>query len=145
MKTLLPLCLIALLATINVSRGLAQETNNATIDGTWLPSEAQLAGQTMNDQFLKSIVLKLDHGHYEVIAESPDKGIYTVNTNVTPMTLDITGVEGPNAGRKIPAIYEFHGDTLRVCYGLGGSPRPTEFKCPTNTMTFLITYQRKKS
>lgn len=45
-----------------------------------------------------------------------------------PKAIDISGTEGPNASKTILAISELDGDTLRVCYGLRGAPRPTEFK-----------------
>jgi uncharacterized protein (TIGR03067 family) len=115
------------------------------IQGTWLPSKGEIRGVTMNDDVLKLIKMKLDGRNYEVTAESLDKGTYTIDPAAKPKTIDITGVEGPNAGKKIPGIYELNGDTLTICYGLGGSPRPTEFKSPAGTPTFLITYKRKKA
>jgi uncharacterized protein (TIGR03067 family) len=115
------------------------------IQGTWLPTEAVLGGEPMKDDFLTNTVLKLDHGKYEVtVSGASDKGTYTIDSAIKPKTLDITGTEGPNAGRKIPAIYELRGDTLRICYGLGGSARPSEFNSPPGTKFFLVTYHRKK-
>lgn len=122
--------------------GTADDAKN--IQGTWLPVKAELSGKPMNDDFYKTVTLKLDRGKYEVTAESADKGTYTLDPAANPKTIDVTGVEGPNAGKRIPAIYELHGDTLRICYGLGGSPRPTEFKSLRGTQNLLITYKRKK-
>jgi len=122
-----------------------EKVNDAKeIQGTWLPVKAQIRGEEMNEQVLKTITLKLDAGKYEVMAENLDKGTYTIDPAAKPKTIDVTGVEGPNAGKKMPAIYELDGDMLRICYGLGGSPRPTEFKSPAGTKTFLVTYKRKK-
>ena len=42
------------------------------------------------------------------------------------------------------AIYELNGDTLRICYDLSGSKRPTEFKTAAGTKLYLVTYNRKK-
>ncbi|MFO1512600.1 MAG: TIGR03067 domain-containing protein [Verrucomicrobiota bacterium] len=116
------------------------------IQGTWLPVKAELSGKPMPEEFLKKIVsLKLDSGKYVVTAESLDKGTYTMDAAAKPRTIDITGTEGPNVGKKIPAIYELNGDTLRICYNLGGDTHPTEFKSPPGTKIFLVTYQRKKA
>jgi uncharacterized protein (TIGR03067 family) len=60
------------------------------------------------------------------------------------MELDITGTEGPNKGKTILGIYEKTGDTLRVCYDLGGKARPVEFKTEKGTLHFLVTYERQK-
>ena len=57
---------------------------------------------------------------------------------------DITGTEGPNKGKTIPAIYEHKGDTLKVCYNLGGQERPTEFKSKSGTRQKMWTFQREK-
>ena len=61
-----------------------------------------------------------------------------------PKALDITGTEGPNKGKKIPAIYERNGDTLRVCYDLSGKSRPAEFKTTAGTRLFLVDYKLQK-
>jgi len=141
--------LITILLPLFASLSLfaSDQTNDLKdIQGTWLPTKAEIGGQPMTNDFLKTTVLKMDNGKYEVtVAGQPDKGAYTIDPTAKPKTLDITGTEGPNLGKKIPAIYELHGNTLRICYGLGGSPRPTEFKSPPGTPCFLVTYQRKKS
>jgi len=111
------------------------------IQGTWLPETAELGGRPFKTNF----TLKLDAGKYEVAAENLDKGTYAIDPAAKPRTIDITGVEGPNAGRKIPGIYELDGDTLRLCYGMAGSTRPTEFKSAAGTRLFLVTYKRKKT
>jgi uncharacterized protein (TIGR03067 family) len=74
----------------------------------------------------------------------PDKGTIKLNPSATPKALDITGTEGPNKGRSIPAIYDREGDTLRICYDLSGKSRPTAFKSAEGTKLFLVTYQREK-
>ena len=144
MKTPFTLFGISLVLVLTTLAGDKPDDAN-DIQGTWLPTNAELRGETMKADILKSFTLKLDGGKYEVAAESVDKGTYTVDSMAKPKTIDITGTEGPNVGKKIPAIYELHGDTLRICYGLGGSPRPTEFKSPTGTKVFLVTYKRKKA
>ncbi|HWD18532.1 MAG TPA: TIGR03067 domain-containing protein [Verrucomicrobiae bacterium] len=112
--------------------------------GTWAPAQAELGGTPLGAAFLKT-TLHMDHGKYVVRAESEDKGTYTIDAGVKPKIMDIVGVEGPNAGKKIPAIYELHGDTLRISYGLAGAARPTEFKSPKGSTVLLITYRRKGS
>ncbi len=139
------LLLFTLLAVALAAFAGDKTSDTKDIQGTWLPVKAELHGQPLPDPVLKMIVLKMNGGKYEVTAENVDKGTYTIDTAAKPRTIDVQGVEGPNAGKKIPAIYELHGDTLRICYGLGGSPRPTEFKSPSGSKVFLVTYERKKT
>src|SRR5205814_1311594 len=143
MKSLL-LQMFLSLAIVMTLRAEDKPNDAKDIQGTWLPVKAELRGAPMKDDLLKKIILKLDGGKYEVMAENLDKGTYTINPAVKPRTIDILGTEGPNVGKKIPAIYELKGDTLRICYGLGGGPRPTEFTSPSGTQNFLVTYKRKK-
>jgi uncharacterized protein (TIGR03067 family) len=114
------------------------------IQGTWTIADAQIGGVPFPAQAAKTIILKVDDGKYEVQAEQLDKGTYTVDPTAKPKVLDIFGAEGPNAGKHFPCIYELQGDMLKVCYQLGDGLRPTEFKSPTGTKIFLVTYQRKK-
>jgi uncharacterized protein (TIGR03067 family) len=73
-----------------------------------------------------------------------DQGTVKLDASAKPKAMDITGTEGPNKGKMIPAIYERDGDTLRVCYNLNGKGRPTEFKTEKGTQLFLVTYTREK-
>ena len=115
------------------------------VQGNWKPAKAELAGQPMPDAVLKSISLKLDNGKYEVfVGDKPDRGTYTLDSATKPKSMTITGTEGPNRGKTFPAIYELKGDTLRICYDLSGTKRPTEFKSVADTQLYLVTYNRKK-
>ena len=135
---------ILLLAGLTTVAAADKADDAKEIQGTWLPVKAQLNGKPMKEEILKMITLKLEGGKYEVTAENVDKGTYIMDPAARPRTLDITGTEGPNVGKKIPAIYELEGDTLRVCYNLGGGTPPTEFRSQAGTQHFLVTYKRKK-
>ncbi len=116
-----------------------------TVQGSWKPVKAELAGQPMPDTVLQSISLKLDNGNYEVVAAGqPDKGTYTLDSAAKPKGMTITGTGGPNSGKTFPAIYELNGDELRICYDLSGAKRPTEFKSTAGTQLYLVTYNRQK-
>ena len=124
---------LALLAFATGSTRLADDDAKA-VQGTWLPTKAELSGKPMPVAVLKTIPLKLDNGNYVAyVGDEPDKGTYTLDTNSNPMSMTITGTEGPNSGRTFPAIYELRrdehkGDTLVICYDLSGAKRPAEFK-----------------
>jgi uncharacterized protein (TIGR03067 family) len=77
------------------------------------------------------------------VGSEPDKGTFKLDPSAKPKAIDITGTEGPNKGKTIPAIYELTDDTLTVCYNLGGKDRPTEFKTKAGTQLFLVTYKRE--
>jgi len=143
---------LGLLALLIAS--LADLTARATdatkiLNGTWKPQQAVLAGQPSPPAVLEAITLTIDGTNYEVVVvtekgPSPDRGTLAFDPTANPKAMTITGVEGPNAGRIIPAIYELDGDTLRICYDLSRKQRPAEFKSAPATRLYLVTYQRVK-
>jgi uncharacterized protein (TIGR03067 family) len=139
MKYIVYLC-FALCASLS-----AFADDATAVQGNWKPVKAELGGQPMADDVVKSISLKLENGKYEVfVGDKPDKGNYTMDATTKPKSMTITGTEGPNRGKTFPAIYELKGDTLRICYDLSGAKRPAEFKSVAGTKLYLVTYNRKK-
>ncbi|HEV3444544.1 MAG TPA: TIGR03067 domain-containing protein [Gemmataceae bacterium] len=121
------------------------DAKDDTIDGAWLPSSAELGGKQFPDEVRKTIKLVIKDDKYTVtVGTAVDQGTVKLDPSAKPKALDITGTEGPNKGKKIPAIFERNGDTLRVCYDLSGKSRPTEFKSEAGTQLFLVTYKREK-
>ena len=116
------------------------------IQGTWLPSAAELAGKKYPDEVRKSIKLVIKDDTYAVTVGQapPDRGTVKLDPSASPKAIDIAGTEGPNKGKTFLAIYELSGDTLRICYDLSGQSRPGEFRTEPNTALFLVTYQRAK-
>ncbi len=139
--------LLLALSFVGLMNGLDGENSEEwqSIQGTWVPTKAEMGGVAMTPETLKMITLKLADGKYEVQAEVLDKGAYKIDQAPKIHTLDIVGTDGPNAGKTILAIYEFDGTTLRVCYNLGKGPRPAEFKSPGESLIFLATYKRASS
>lgn len=124
---------------------LAEDAKEPSIDGTWLPTSAELGGRPFPEEIRKTIKLELKGENYTAtIGPTVDKGTVKRNPATKPKQMDITGVEGPTKGKTIPAIYEFDGDTLRVCYDLSGKGHPTEFKTTSGSLLYLVTYQREK-
>lgn len=136
------LFLIAMAIAMTASAG-TEGDDAKKIQGTWTIASAELGGRPLPSDVASSITLKLDAGKYEVKAENLDKGTYTINPAAKPKALDISGTEGPSAGKHLLCIYELHGDVLKICYELGEGPRPAEFKSPAGTEIFLVTYKRK--
>lgn len=115
------------------------------LDGAWLPVTAELGGQPFPAAVLATMKLVLAGDRYTVfVGGAKDEGTVARLPDTSPAALDITGVEGPNAGRTIPAIYQARGDTLEVCYNLAGPERPTAFATAAGTQQFLVRYHRSK-
>jgi uncharacterized protein (TIGR03067 family) len=137
---------VALAFAISLSPAAwGREAKDDTLEGTWLPSTAELGGQMFPDEIRKTIKLVIKDGKYTVsVGNQIDQGTVKLMPSAKPKALDITGTKGPNKGKTILAIYERKGDTLRVCYDLSGKKRPTEFKTKAGTSLFLVAYKRQK-
>ena len=135
---------VVLLATC-VPLATGADVAEDSLDGTWLPVNAELAGEKFPDEVRKAIKLVISGDQYfATVGSKQDRGTCKRDTASNPKTLDITGIEGPNKDRTILAIYERKADTLRVCYDLSGQNRPTEFKTAQGTALFLVEYELQK-
>jgi uncharacterized protein (TIGR03067 family) len=155
MKTILSACIVFAASLTAIASNEPDNTkvnadaktieDQKTLQGDWVPVKAELAGRPRPGAVLKTISLKLNKNGYEVlVAGKVDKGTWTIDPAAKPKAMTIVGVNGPNAGKTFPCIYEFTADTLRVCYDLSGKKRPTEFKTKAETKLYLVTYKRKK-
>ena len=143
MKNILFICLA--FATLLSAVAADGPDDSKALQGTWIPVKGELGGQPMADVILKTITLKLTKGDYEVTVTGAgtDAGTWAVDSAAQPKGMTIKGVQGPNAGKTFPAIYELKTDTLRICYDLSGAKRPAEFKTTAGTKLYLVTYNRK--
>jgi len=142
MKSILCLCLAVVVSPAAFAADLPDAK---TIAGNWTPIKAELGGQPLPDAVMKTISLTLADGKYEAMAEGrPDYGTYSLDAAAQPKGMTVTGTKGPNQGKTFPCIYELNGDTLRICYDLSGTKRPSEFKSVAGTQLYLVTYKRKK-
>jgi uncharacterized protein (TIGR03067 family) len=142
MKTVPSICIaIMLFAAAVWSQDAADERK--LLQGTWLPTAAELGEKAFDDATLKAMTLVLDGDKYTVtVGKAIDKGVINIDPTAKPKTMDIIGADGPNKGKTFLAIYELNGDTLRVCYDLSGKARPSEFKTKKGEVLFLATYKR---
>ncbi len=135
----------AMLLSIPFNARAADPKDADALQGTWLPTEAEFNGKPFPEDVRKSIKLVVKDDKYTVtVGKETDKGTVKLNVSAKPKEMDIIGTDGPNKDKKFLAIYEIDGDTLKICYDLGGKNRPTEFKTKEGSALFLATYKREK-
>jgi len=115
-----------------------------SLAGTWEMIHAEFAGEKAPEFVVLKTEVAFTAVDYVVrfAGETADRGTYTLDLACTPHALTLTGVEGPNAGRTIPCLFQLAGDRLRVCYGLDGVV-PAVFTTAAGTQRYLATYRRK--
>ena len=145
MKTVLCICIAMILFTA-AARSQDAADERKLLQGTWLPTAAELSENPFGEATLKIMKLVFEGDTYNVtVGISVDRGTTKIDPAAKPKTMDIIGTDGPNQGKTFLAIYELNGDTLRICYDLTGKVRPTEFKTRKGEPLFLATYKRSNS
>jgi len=123
----------------------------APLHGIWKMIRAELSGEPAHPLVVDNTTLEISATHYSVRfgAEIADRGHVTAAdfaANATAAAahpiLTLRGLEGPNTGRVISAIYQAKGDLLRICYGLDGTT-PDAFLTRADTPRYLVVYRRK--
>lgn len=115
------------------------------LEGSWLPVAAYVSDREVPVEELRVARLVLRAGHYEILDHSGavvDRGGYVIDTAVSPLVMDMVGVDGPHAGRKLEAIIELDGDALTVCYDLDGNARPESMEADDDQLLLRIAYER---
>lgn len=72
-------------------------------------------------------------------------GVYSINPAARPKRMEFGFAESVGGGSRVGGLYELNGDTLRLCFGTNGGPRPPELKAGKGTKAILITLKRVKA
>jgi uncharacterized protein (TIGR03067 family) len=114
--------------------------------GVWTIESSEYGGQKLPADQLKDFVVIYDGDKHTV--KAGDKviqvGTQKIDPSKSPKTIDVTMTEGPSKGAVMLGIYEIDGDTLKACFDMEGKKRPTEFKSPPGSQTFLNVHKRVK-
>jgi uncharacterized protein (TIGR03067 family) len=122
------------------SRSSAKSDLDA-IQGHWVPVEFIGNGNPAPADDLARVKLEVKGQEYVVQrSDGEDKGRFELFPDQQPKRMDVT----TNNGDRMQAIYELSGDTMRVCYGINGAPRPTEFKSTDGSNQILAVYKRMR-
>lgn len=110
------------------------------LQGKWIPIEIIADGKKLEDDVIKDILVTIKENSYKTeLSNGQDEGTFKLNTSASPKQMDLSS----DSGKEIPAIYEVNGDTLKACYTLEGSGRPSEFKSVEDSKAIFVTYKRK--
>jgi uncharacterized protein (TIGR03067 family) len=115
------------------------------LEGTWLPVAARVALDELPMDELRVARLVLQGREYRILDRRLaviDCGEFRVDAAMLPRAMDLIGLEGPNAGRTLRAIFELDGDELIVCYDLQGGTRPLSMVPVEDQLLLRITYAR---
>ncbi len=137
MKTIFFISLLVLSIRCTTTRNTS--SNNAGLDGTWVPVKEEMGGSALPDAAFKNQQLSIKDSTYTVTAESVDKGVVRLNGD----KMDIYGRNGVNAGKHFTALYKYEAGQLTICYNLAGDAYPESFDTQGKPLYFLSVFKRK--
>jgi uncharacterized protein (TIGR03067 family) len=138
------LCFGLVLALVPAARADDKADDWKGLKGTWKVEKAIFMGNESTDMF-GTLILTIEEGKYAVdFRGQEEKGTIKLDPAKKPKQMTIQPTEGTNKEMTFLAIYELSGDTLKVCYDLGGKEAPAAFESKAGTLTLLITYKRDK-
>ncbi len=117
----------------------------AALSGTWVPVAAEVSGQRLVVSQLRVARLVIERDTYRIIGhhgQVVDRGELHLHPSAFPCALDIVGIDGPNAGKRMRAIIELDCDRLCVCYDLESGERPASMQPQGDQLLLSITYAR---
>ncbi|MEO8384751.1 MAG: TIGR03067 domain-containing protein [Betaproteobacteria bacterium] len=149
MKTFNTVFLTTLLLLLASCAGREFKDREPVIDrdlnGTWLIRKAELGGKKHPLQ--PTFELQIAGSQYRAGTPPPsDRGkiiLFGDELAGQAARMDVVGEDGPNKGKRYPAIYRFVGRELEICYDLSEKERPSEFVSREGTMLFRVTYYKK--
>ena len=122
----------------------APVTDN-NLNGTWLIRKAELGGKNL--PMPPTFELQISGTQYRAgVSALNDRGkIVLFGDEIAGQAarMDVVGEDGPNKGKRYPAIYRFVGRELEICYDLAEKERPVEFVSKEGTMLLRVTYYKK--
>jgi uncharacterized protein (TIGR03067 family) len=117
----------------------------ATLTGTWVPVGANVSGRPLLVSQLRVARLIVECDSYQIVDHADqvvDSGALQLDGAAFPCALDIVGIHGPHAGKRMLAIIELDGDRLCVCYDLEHGERPSSMQPKVDQLLLSITYVR---
>ena len=99
-----------------------------SLEGTWAFLTLEIDGQAMPADAVESPRLLIDGDRFRMeSSEATYEGLFDIDIERAPHTIDIDFFEGPEAGNRCEGIFELDGDRLTFCLAVVGATRPTDF------------------
>ena len=125
----------------------AIKKDKAALQGTWKVTLSESKGEKVSEKDLKDLFL-IFKGDAILIKEggkTEDNFTFLLDPTNKIKEINLFLKVGPQKGRTDRGIYQFDGDTLRICIQTNkDSPRPREFRSPVGSDLWLVVLQKTK-
>jgi uncharacterized protein (TIGR03067 family) len=113
------------------------------LEGTWIFESLEVDGGPVPPAAMSSSRILIDGDRFRT--ESPEaiyEGVFNIDVEAAPNTIDIEFIAGPEAGNWNYGIFRFEKDRLDICLDMTGKGRPKEFKTAPGTGHALESLRR---
>jgi uncharacterized protein (TIGR03067 family) len=143
-----PACYVSLVLVLGLAGVRAQEPARDTeqIRGAWEVDEIVQNGKKVTRDKIGNTRLAFDGKRLIMVGpRGKQTFLYRLDPTKDPRSIDLTALDGPNAGRKDPGIYELTEDLLRLCLPMQKTKdRPAEFRSAERSNLVLMSLRRVK-
>jgi uncharacterized protein (TIGR03067 family) len=119
---------------------VAADADHAKLQGKWLVESFNYNGAQV--ERMVGAVRDIKDSGYTLVPKAGDtiNGVVKgLDSSKKPKTIDLEF-----NGQTLLGIYEFEGDTFKLCYNLNQPERPTEFASKPDTGLVLVIHKRSK-
>ena len=117
------------------------------LQGDWAAVSMIRDGQNLSDDDVQSLFRTMKGDQYSVFLFKKviGKGTFKIDANKKPKTIDLQPASAAAKIQPILGIYEFGGNTWKICYANPGKERPVEFTAKEGSGHTLAVWEREKN
>jgi uncharacterized protein (TIGR03067 family) len=130
---------LVVLAALAVGSALADD--NDKLQGTWRIAKAKVGKAGVKGAQAQDMQVVIEGDKFTLVTTKRESVHFATNTAVKPHQIDFFKTSAKKE-KVWHGIYEFDGDTLKLCWGPAGHARPSRFA--TNVKTENRNYTLKK-
>ncbi|HLJ97638.1 MAG TPA: TIGR03067 domain-containing protein [Gemmataceae bacterium] len=141
------LCAVSFLLAADNAKNDVNQKDLERLQGDWAAVSIISNGNKLGDDDVQSLFRTTKGDQYTVfLFRKPiGKGTIKIDATKQPKTIDFLPASVAAVKPKpLLGIYEFDGDTWKVCYALPGRERPTEFTSKEESGQTLAVWEREK-
>lgn len=143
MKLLGPLC--AMFVAISPTMAEDKTAFDASkIEGTWKIVSGIKYGEKVEAKSLEGTVIITKDLITIKGGDMTHEMTYKLDTKTTPVSITMTGKEGPAKDMTAEGIIELKGEQLKLCYGFPGEKRPTAFESKKDDKNLCFVMKKAK-
>ncbi len=141
MPALLVLGIVLLMGADKDDKEKAVKKELKKFEGNWVLVSGEVDGKKLDEDAIKNHKLTIKGDKHTVkMGDRTTEGTHKVDPTKKPKEIEATDKDG----EKIHGIYEFEGDTFKVCFAPANKDRPDEFVTKEGDGRIFHTWKREK-